>query len=1327
MNSTESPQNDFSHFSQILGNVNEAAYLIDDKARFHYVNAAACTMLGYSQEELLSLTVHDIDPTYKKEERANHWEHLRRLRSVTIETFHKTKRDIIFPVEIHASLIQFREDSYSLALVRDITKRKAAEQEIKELNATLERRVAERTDELQKALAENKKISASLEQTVAERTKQLAAKEREFRTLAENSPDTIARYDSSCRRIYANTTFARLAGTTPENLLGKTPTNYNPSPDAAVYESALKEVMESGRKKEIEYSWPDAQGNMITSLVLIVPEYDEGGKLQSVLATGRDITALKATEIELAEREEKFQSIFRLSPAAVSISSLERLCYLDVNDSFLFHTGYSRDEVLGHSGKELKIFANPDDYKSFFERVQNKGYIQNYEYPFRTKGGRIGYAVVFASVLMLAGERCLLAHSYDITDRRQKEALQRERLEIEERLSKIAANAPGVNYIFRLRSNMKMACSYMAPGIEELIGVSAEKVMETFDGITKVVCPKDKKELLRRFIVSGKKSSPVSFEFRIVHSINKEERWIETRATPEKQKDGTLCWYGFFHDITTRKENERTLAERTAQMQSFFSALPDLVWLKDPQGRHLACNESYVQFLNRPLEEIIDKVDHDLLPLPLAKQCEKSDQEAISAGGLTITKERMSRPDGTEMIFEIRKSPIYDENGYLNALMGIGRDITRSVQMQEDLAKREEAFRALAENSPDSITRFDLECRRTYVNPTFERLCGTSSEKVLGRKPSQSTPVADSCSIQFEKNLNKVIRSGEGMTMEVEYVKASMEKGFGHLNIVPEFGEDGKVISVLSVGRDISERKQNEEKLREREQFVRTILDSVEEGIVVVDPSFHFRVVNKAFCNMEGKRSEQELLEKHCYERRGFTRPCFEEGEECIVQRCFETRQGQANEILRSDLGKGIYMEEKAYPLTDASGAIVAVIKTLVDVTEKRRLDEQLQQVRKMEAIGMLAGGIAHDFNNILASIFGYCELVMLEDDLSSEVRKNLYSLIQAARRAKELIRQILSFSRQTSEELKPVQPGPIFKEVLKMLRSSLPASIHIEQYLEASDLIMGDTSKLHQIIMNLCTNAFQAMEKNGGTLMVSLKRMAIDEKSDVFAQGVATGVYLQLTVSDTGCGVDPENLGKIFDPYFTTKGKTEGTGLGLAVVAGVVEKFNGKVLVDSILGEGTSVCVYLPVLESNTMKRINDELRITVPLSFEKSNRHIVAVDDEKDMCQVYKKLLTKCGYKVSVFSSSEEALAMISQDPSEIDLLVTDLTMPNLDGLSLCRRLFNVRASLPVILCSGHGTVESVKQAMSLGVKKFLQKPFQQEELVRAIRTLLDTTPKR
>jgi len=513
------------------------------------------------------------------------------------------------------------------------------------------------------------------------------------------------------------------------------------------------------------------------------------------------------------------------------------------------------------------------------------------------------------------------------------------------------------------------------------------------------------------------------------------------------------------------------------------------------------------------------------------------------------------------------------------------------------------------------------------------------------------------------------------------------------------------------------------EALRESEERFRSLVETMSDWIWEVDQNFVYTYVSPKVRDLLGYKPE-ELLGKTVFDfmpQKAGRRMARKFSGNADSQKPFKAWEKQN---LHKD-GQLVAMETSGVPVFNASGRFCGYRGIDRDISgrkseeeENRRLEHQLRQSQKMEAMGTLAGGIAHDFNNILFPIIGYAEMTLYEMPEDSLTRRNLKELLKAANRAKGLVRQILTFSRQTEQERKPLEMQPIIKEALKLIRASLPTTIEIRQSIATeTGLVSIDPTQIHQVVMNLCTNAFHAMQEKGGVLGVTFEEVEINSEGLSACVDLSPGTYLKLTVSDTGHGMDREVMDHIFDPYFTTKSPGEGTGMGLAVVHGIVKSHGGKISVYSEPDVGTTFIVYLPRVDTAS------EASETPPTEMiPRGTESVLFVDDESQVIGMVKQMLESLGYYVTAYPSSLEAFEEFCMEPEAFDLVITDQTMPNMTGMELARKLMGIRPDIPVILCTGFSELVNEEKAKAIGIRAFVMKPLVIRDFAITVRKVLD-----
>ena len=539
------------------------------------------------------------------------------------------------------------------------------------------------------------------------------------------------------------------------------------------------------------------------------------------------------------------------------------------------------------------------------------------------------------------------------------------------------------------------------------------------------------------------------------------------------------------------------------------------------------------------------------------------------------------------------------------------------------------------------------------------------------------------------------------------------------IHAYPITGARGEVEKIIEYCLDVTDRKRVEEDLLHSELRYRSLFDSISDPIFIHGQDGLLKEINRSAGKILGY-DRKELLGLNLMDLTAA-------GQAETMQKAFQNLKMPNTFSLKLSLlhrdGRRIPMEINSRLIMDRGEE--AILSVARDISENKRaqeeraaLEKHVRQAHKMEAIGTLAGGIAHDFNNILGAIIGFAELAQMKAAERGFEQDYFEMVLEASYRAKELVHQILSISRRTEQEKKPVMIGPIIKETLKLLRASIPTTVRIVQEINVIDAaIMADPTQVHQIIMNLGANASQAMAEKGGQLTVSLDEVEISPNDLRLKMGLIAGRYLRLTVNDTGMGIDPGVRDRIFDPYFTTKKAQEGTGLGLSIVHGIVKSYGGEIRVYSEPGMGSTFSLYLPALEDF---KTDSESREELPL--QRGNERILFIDDEQQLVRLGSETLKMLGYEVIAQISSLKALEIFRLTPEKFDLVITDLTMPEMTGLELAKKIKETRADIPIILCTGFSAKIASEKYTDAGISQVVMKPILTREISRIVRQELD-----
>lgn len=528
-----------------------------------------------------------------------------------------------------------------------------------------------------------------------------------------------------------------------------------------------------------------------------------------------------------------------------------------------------------------------------------------------------------------------------------------------------------------------------------------------------------------------------------------------------------------------------------------------------------------------------------------------------------------------------------------------------------------------------------------------------------------------------------------------------------------------ELASDLSYGiKTIRMRIAREREVNER-LMLATVMDQTSDGVITFDVEGRIQYTNPAFEELCGVPSEEavgvSIHDFECSQRN----PIFYNA----ILNVFETKKVKAGHFINKKRDGSEYdIDARMSPVFDDNGQVVRYVATIRDVSQQVKLQRQLRQAQKMEALATLSGGIAHDFNNILAIIITNIEMTLEDLDDASPQKKSLELVYKAGLRGKTLIKQFLTISRQNEEEQKPVNIGKIVEECLQLLRATLPTTIELRKQIAGDiGMVQADPTQMNQVIMNLCTNARDAMVGRGGVLDISTQQAEISENERAQYPGLAAGRYIKLLVSDTGNGMSREIMDRIFDPFYTTKNQGKGTGLGLSIAHGIIKNHGGNISVNSIVGVGTTFTILLPVIDS--AEQI--EQKPVTPVCAKGKGR-IIFVDDEQDYSLAMGRVLERSGFEVTTETDGRRTLELVRDNPRDYDLLITDQTMPYMTGVMLTEKIRDIRPDLPVILCSGStpdtDQAVSIDNAQSAGVSRVLMKPVERDEMIQAVSDLLN-----
>ena len=732
-----------------------------------------------------------------------------------------------------------------------------------------------------------------------------------------------------------------------------------------------------------------------------------------------------------------------------------------------------------------------------------------------------------------------------------------------------------------------------------------------------------------------------------------------------------------------------------------FDILGDAVSIQGKDYKVIYQNEAHIDLIGKHTGEYcykaFEKRDHRCKECPVAKTFED---------GNRYKEERKAPVDNGHVHVEIASSPIKDSKGNIIAAVEMVRDITSRQHAKVELEK-------IFDLTPEMLCVAGSDGYYKKLNKSWEKVLGyTVEELLLNPFIDLVHPDDREATIQV---LDKLTSGERVIYFENRYKSKHGTYKTLAWNANPI--EDGKI---YAAARDITEKKDTEAKLRKSEERYRTLFENATDIIQIIRPDGQLLDVNSSWCDALGYNLEEakkltvfDILDPECKDECvvNFSR-ALTKGTTGIVDTAFRTKDGEkvtlrgsANCIYRK--GKPSYVHCVFH-----------------DITERMKLEDQLRQSQKMEAVGTMAGGIAHDFNNILTIIAGNTGLALDDIPADSPARRSIEKILKASIRATDLVSQILAFSRKEKKELIPIRPQVLIKETLKFLRSTTPTTISIVQSISNDcGKILADPTGLHQVTMNLFTNAVHALDEKGEIIV---KLQEVDLNSDdlkkfphITSFSVKTpGKYARLSVSDEGTGMDEKTIKRVFDPFYTTKEVGKGTGMGLSVVHGIVESHSGFMAVESKPGQGSTFSVFIPISEVEEEKLLETDTVEASPAGTER----ILVVDDEKALLELAGRILKRLGYAVTSESSSIKALELFRTNPDQFDLVITDQSMPNMSGTELVAEILKISPDLPCILCSGFSSKVSEANVGEKGISKYLKKPYNKKILSEAVREVLN-----
>jgi len=1182
-------------------------------------------------------------------------------------------------------------------------------------------------DQLIHELVELRKQLAELKDSESKSAMELSKSEARYRQLMENPMVGVWQADTQARFVFINKRLAEMSGYSQDEVIGMSMM----VPIAPELRPWLAERLQKRKRANflpevVEAEMIRKDGSRYTALVAPARLYDAKGKVSGFIGSMIDISDRKRAEeslqkarnelerlvdektaelsktIKLLKKEisgrkqtkEKLEHQKQHLESLITYSSLaivtldEKQTIISCNRDFEKLFQYKESEIVGKNLDELITGQQYiKDAVSYTKETLSGKTIHGYGERKRKDGTNI-YVEIFGVPVVIDGKLVGAYGIYqDISERKQAE----ERLrESEERYRSIVEYSHDgiliVDESYRFIYVNEELCRILGRSAKEIIGQDFRKFLDD-----------ESRELVsNRYILRQKGvETPPRYEFNVVRK-NGEKRRVEISSTVIKDSANNLKTVAQLLDITERKQAEDLF-------RTLFNKSPVGLFIIQDRKFQLI-NPQFLELTGYNEDEFIGK---DSLAFILPE-----DRNIVRENTIKMLKGKISLPFELRVINKTGETRWIEQtitsiqfNGR-QAVLGHYVDISERKQAKEALEQSEERYRTLVENSFDGIS-VQKGSKIIFTNQQLNEMLGYDEGELVGldhwlvyhpdyrevtRKRAQARMRGEKVTHQYEVKLQR--KDGSWLYGEVSARVISFEE------------EHGIQVWV----RDINERKQAEEELRDSEERLKTILNSIQAGIVCINAETHTIVdANPAAIEMIGAPKEQ-IIGHVCHKY-----ICPAEKGKCPI----------------TDLGQEVDNSERT--LLTATGAEVPILKTVtpillngqahlldifIDITEKRKLEAQLQQAQKMEAIGTLAGGIAHDFNNILQAISGYTQLLLMGKEADNPDYEKLEAIEKSAQRASDLTKQLLIFSRKVESKLRPMDLNKETEQVSKILERTIPKMINIELHLaENLNIINADPAQIEQILMNLGVNARDAMP-NGGRLIFETENIILDEQYCKIHLGSKSGHYVKLSISDTGHGMDKETLKYIFDPFYTTKETGKGTGLGLAMVYGIVKNHNGYIMCYSEPDEGTIFKIYFPVIEKEIERVESKEEKVHI----KGGNETILLVDDEEAIRELGKDILTRFGYTVLMASDGETALEIYRENKKEISLVILDIIMPGMGGRKCLEELLKINPELRIVIASGYSMNGPSKEVLKAGAKGFIGKPYNINQILKAVRETLD-----
>jgi len=1137
-----------------------------------------------------------------------------------------------------------------------------------------------------------------------------------YRQLVDNVADVLFAVDTTGTIIFVNQAVTHVLGYAVHELIGEPFLSLSHPEDRPEikrrFESALTGNCESNRFRIIIRS-----GEERLVHVAIRP-FRREGQLAGLVGVLTDVTQQTEAEWALRESEEQYRTLVEnINDVIYTLSSEGIILYISpVIEQVL---GYSPQELIGQS---FAPFVHPEDRERIVARLEPilAGLREPVEFRLLHRQGYPVYVRTSSRAIRLGnGQMAITGALSDITIRRHAEtALQHSQALLRQFLNA----SPG--FIFMkdnegrfMLVNQALAEAY-GTTVETMEGRTEQELAELLNLDLDEIAAFTRSD--NQVLMEGVPEVVVEHPFT---SRGKQPRWFRTIKRGVILPDGTRGLLGTSIEITDLKRAEAALRENESFLRRVINASPGCMFLKDHQGRFVLVNRTLAQAYGTTVQQMLGRTEEELAEMLGLHQEEiarfvETDRQLLEGEATEVVYEhQFTNPEGKISWYQTVKIAI-ERDGRRN-ILGTSLDISSRVKAQKALQRSRAFLREVIDAIPGSVFMKDSQQRFVLVNRTMAAFHDTMPEIFQGFTNRQLAPILGLSSKElevFEETDNAILEQGKEQIVYEVAVEKGDPKRVTHWfrtikrAVVDEHGER----SLLGIAIDITDRRQAELALRRSEERYRLLVENAPLGVLSLDEKGRIQSANRRMLEILDAPSEEALIGR-TFQSLGLAPVLVQD-----MNACLEKGQHMVGEILnwQSPWGRETSLRYHLAPINDDYGKCKGIQAIVEDISEHRRLEAGLRQAAKMEAIGQLAGGVAHSFNNLLTVINGYTEIALEDLPLAHPVRRDLEMVLQAGRRAADLAKRLLTFSRRQRLEPRIFDLNALVASMGTMLRQTIGEDIKLRiSFGEEPSLVNCDEGQVEQMLFNMVANSRDAMPA-GGALTIEVRNVELEEDFDSAYLPFTPGPYVLLGVHDTGIGMDQETLSHLFEPFFTTKEVGKGTGLGLATMYGVLRDSGGTVQVVSTPGQGTSFLVFLPrvTMDIDRSDQIGDEHEAVG------GNETILVVEDQEDVRSYLATLLGGLGYRVLTASGANEALGICLREETPIDLVLVDVVMPEISGPQFVAQLMGAAADSKVLYMSGYTRHELAAKAGPLADYPLIEKPFTRASLAQRIRQVLD-----